>query len=620
MRGGNPTRAKEAAMKTIRSSFVLLLAVLMLVGMALPVCAEELALDAEAIVEETASKPTPESEVTSEPELTPESEVTSAPEATTEPEVTPEPTATPEPVPADAATPENTSSDEAAPLALESESETIILTTAYSSMLQGDTFRLTEDLNLHGKTVRLIQTTVILDLNGHTLTVGSLQLYANVTVTLTDSIGTGCINGPINANTDSTLVLNGGTVTSTEKSTLGGKIITGKGTTVFNGPVHINANTTVSGGVFKGYVENSGTIDGGEFDGDVYTDGTISGGTFNGSVTSKYALSMISGGIFKGNVSTYGSISGGVFCGSVPADKLPKDESVYTVTFDLNGGSGSIPDQVLVNTDTATAHEPADPTRDGYAFLGWYNNKNQLYDFSKPVTADVSLIALWTPVYYGITYKGDETPGEDAPKYYAYDSYTALPKSTQPGFTLQWFESADFTGDPVTAIKASVYGNKTFYGQMVANNYTVTYDTGESITTPDSKTKLWTDTVLDGVATPSKSGHTFGGWKCGNVVVGPNMTVAELAKALGKDDSIGSFALTATWIPDGNTGGDDTPTGGGDDNPSGSSGSSPAALSKPVSSARVPKTGDDSMIVLWLALAAVSAPALGYVSLRKRKN
>lgn len=298
---------------------------------------------------------------------------------------------------------------------------------------------------------------------------------------------------------------------------------------------------------------------------------------------------------------------------------------------------------MLVNTDTATAHEPADPTRDGYAFLGWYNNKNQLYDFSKPVTADVSLIALWIPVYYGITYNGDETPGEDAPKYYAYDSYTALPKSTQPGFTLQWFESADLTGDPVTAIKASVYGNKTFYGQMFANNYTVTYDTGESITTPDSKTKLWTDTVLDGVATPSKSGHTFGGWKCGNVAVGSNMTVAELAKALGKDDSIGSFALTATWIPDGNTGGDDTltggddtptggdddnptgggddnPSGGGDDNPSGSSGSSPAALSKPVSSARVPKTGDDSMIVLWLALAAVSAPALGYVSLRKRKN
>lgn len=322
-------------MKTIRSSFVLLLAVLMLVGMALPVCAEELALDAEAIVEEAASEPTPESEVTS------------APEATTEPEVTPEPTATPEPVPADAATPENISSDEAAPLALESESEDIFLVnylkTNHPDMLQGDTIRLTDNLNLSGKTVRLIQTTVILDLNGHTLTVGSLQLDTNVTVTLTDSIGTGCINGPINANIDSTLVLNGGTVTSTEKSTLGGKIITGKGTTVFNGPVHINANTTVSAGVFKGYVENNGTIDGGEFDGDVYTDGTISGGTFNGSVTSKYTFSMISGGVFKGNVSTYGSISGGVFCGSVPADKLPKDESVYTVTFDLNGGSGSIP-------------------------------------------------------------------------------------------------------------------------------------------------------------------------------------------------------------------------------------------------------------------------------------
>lgn len=42
--------------------------------------------------------------------------------------------------------------------------------------------------------------------------------------------------------------------------------------------------------------------------------------------------------------------------------------------------------------------KPADPTRDGYTFGGWYTDEacTQAYDFSAPVTADLTLYAKWT--------------------------------------------------------------------------------------------------------------------------------------------------------------------------------------------------------------------------------
>lgn len=42
--------------------------------------------------------------------------------------------------------------------------------------------------------------------------------------------------------------------------------------------------------------------------------------------------------------------------------------------------------------------KPADPTRDGYTFGGWYTDEacTQAYDFSAPVTADLMLYAKWT--------------------------------------------------------------------------------------------------------------------------------------------------------------------------------------------------------------------------------
>lgn len=75
--------------------------------------------------------------------------------------------------------------------------------------------------------------------------------------------------------------------------------------------------------------------------------------------------------------------------------KLGAVES-WTVAFNSNGGSAC--DTKFVATADGKLVKPADPTRDGYTFGGWYTDEacTQAYDFSTPVTADLTLYAKWT--------------------------------------------------------------------------------------------------------------------------------------------------------------------------------------------------------------------------------
>ena len=75
--------------------------------------------------------------------------------------------------------------------------------------------------------------------------------------------------------------------------------------------------------------------------------------------------------------------------------KLGAVES-WTVSFNSNGGSAC--DTKFVATADGKLVKPADPTREGYTFGGWYTDEacTQAYDFSTPVAADLTLYAKWT--------------------------------------------------------------------------------------------------------------------------------------------------------------------------------------------------------------------------------
>lgn len=68
---------------------------------------------------------------------------------------------------------------------------------------------------------------------------------------------------------------------------------------------------------------------------------------------------------------------------------------LYTVTFNTDGGN-AIQNQTVYYGSTVTP--PADPTKSGHTFAGWYND-NTAWNFSQNlVTGDLTLTAHWTPI------------------------------------------------------------------------------------------------------------------------------------------------------------------------------------------------------------------------------
>lgn len=125
----------------------------------------------------------------------------------------------------------------------------------------------------------------------------------------------------------------------------------------------------------------------------------------------------------------------------------------YTVRFDSAGGS-DIAAQTVEHGKTVD--KPADPTRAGYAFEGWYVGDAE-YDFTQPVTSDLTLTAKWTEVHtVTLVYGNGDTetvPVKDGATY-------ALPAASRPGYIFLGWKYGDKTcsaGDEFT-----VNGDMTF--------------------------------------------------------------------------------------------------------------------------------------------------------------
>lgn len=70
------------------------------------------------------------------------------------------------------------------------------------------------------------------------------------------------------------------------------------------------------------------------------------------------------------------------------------ETQTYTVTFDSNGGS-AITSQTVKKNDFAK--QPADPTRNGYTFDGWYTKTTggEKFSFNTAITENITLYAHW---------------------------------------------------------------------------------------------------------------------------------------------------------------------------------------------------------------------------------
>ena len=259
---------------------------------------------------------------------------------------------------------------------------------------------------------------------------------------------------------------------------------------------------TISGGTFRDKVWNSGTLSGGQFAGTVVNRGTITNGTFGGEVTNESGRSfgVISGGTFNGKVTnkndisdspeeTPAKISGGTFNGEVIG--------AYTVTFQSEGGS-EVASQIRAN---APAARPADPTKEGHTFIGWYNGESE-WNFETPVTEKLTLTAKWQINRYTITF---DTAGgsEVAPITQDYGTTITAPANpTKTGYTFAGWDKTIPTTMPA--------GDMTITARWQVNQYTITFKPENG--GQDIVIKQDYGTAITAPANPTKTGYTFAGW------------------------------------------------------------------------------------------------------------
>ncbi len=314
---------------------------------------------------------------------------------------------------------------------------------------------------------------------GGICSVRNLTIRDNVTVS-------GCT-----ANEESDAMSIGGDANNSPTEIIGG---------TFDGSV--TNGGTISGGAFTGPVWNNGIISGGQFTGSVVNRGTITNGTFGGEVTNESGRSfgVISGGTFNGKVTnkndisdspeeTPAKISGGTFNGEVIG--------AYTVTFQSEGGS-EVASQIRANTP---ADQPADPTKEGYTFIGWYKGEEK-WNFADAVTEAMTLTAKWQLNQYTITF---DTAGgsEVAPITQDYGTTITAPAApTRTGYTF-----AGWDREIPTAMPA---GDMAITARWQVNQYTITFkpeNGGEDIVITQDY-----GTAITPPAAPTRTGYTFAGW------------------------------------------------------------------------------------------------------------
>lgn len=142
--------------------------------------------------------------------------------------------------------------------------------------------------------------------------------------------------------------------------------------------------------------------------------------------------------------------------------------TAQAVTFDSNGGSAIDPASVEVDRGSKVA-KPADPTRTGYAFTGWYTDQagNTPYGFDTKVDGDIVLYAGWSINSYTVTF--DSNGGSAVPSVTA-DHGTTIPAPADPtrtGYTFSgWFTGG--SNEQAFDFSKTITGDLTLYAMWQA--------------------------------------------------------------------------------------------------------------------------------------------------------
>ncbi len=218
---------------------------------------------------------------------------------------------------------------------------------------------------------------------------------------------------------------------------------------------------------------------------------------------------------------------------------VPPEDIFYTVTFDSRGGSAVKKQYVKEET---TAARPADPEREGFVFDGWYNAEDDEFDFSTPITADITLYAKWvedtSETYFTVWF--DSRGGNEIYARRVVSGSAVAPPAdpVREGFTFAGWYSAE--GEEFDFSKP-VNSDLTLYAKWVE-------DTSETYFTVEFDSRggnaVYAQEVISGgkavkPADPVREGFTFTGW----------FTDEETKNAYDFNTTIdGDIKLYAGWI------------------------------------------------------------------------
>ncbi|MDR3160748.1 MAG: InlB B-repeat-containing protein [Spirochaetaceae bacterium] len=240
----------------------------------------------------------------------------------------------------------------------------------------------------------------------------------------------------------------------------------------------------------------------------------------------------------------------------------------YTVTFDADGGEPSVRTHTMPYG--LLYYSPSDPIRPGYAFGGWFSERNGGGSLpgNVPIEKNTTLYAKWEPLRCEIIF--DATGGNPAQTaggaYYGKTvGASNMPSNpTKTGYTFGgWFSAPDgggsaFTGGTTvtTDTVPNILSKGRVYAKWTPIPYTVTFNADGGSPATQTRTVNY-GTSAGTLPTPARTGYAFDGWYTaqngggteftGATPVTANITVyAKWAAAQVPSDL--SLADALTWI------------------------------------------------------------------------
>lgn len=201
----------------------------------------------------------------------------------------------------------------------------------------------------------------------------------------------------------------------------------------------------------------------------------------------------------------------------------------YTVTFDNDGATATV---MTPRNGAIGSRIPADPSRKGYTFDGWFNGETKL-TAETVISGDSTYTAKWTAITYTIAFSGGSgSTGSVESIPAAYDREVTLPRNafTRPGYSFNgWSQSSSASkgsyaeGDAVKNLTSTQGTTVTLYAAWQPLPVTVrlhlNYAGAEDITRTgavgSNYNYILTDTGttrFNSITDPKRDGYIFDGW------------------------------------------------------------------------------------------------------------